>query len=61
MSLRGAKQRSNLKTCIGFLLYSMAIIGNNTRQMRLEYLAERVEVLQKLTKKVCGMKVESFA
>jgi HEPN domain-containing protein len=28
---------------------------------QLEYLAERVKVLQKLTKKICGEKIDSFA
>jgi predicted transcriptional regulator len=28
---------------------------------QLEYLAEQVKVLQRLTKKICGKKIESFA
>jgi len=45
----------------GFFLYSMAIIDNNARQMPGRDLAEQVKVLQKLTRKICEMKIDNFA
>ena len=59
--MRGSSLRfEDLRCASRFLLYSMAIIGNNTRQMPGPDLAERVKILQRLTKRICVEKIESF-